>query len=77
MFIPAILVVTLLDVFKFTDIINSNLVINYLVGTVVAGVVGYVCIKTMLKIVRDKKFYGFEIYCFIIGGISITYYLLC
>ena len=75
--IPAILAAALLDMFKFADTIYGYLVINYLVGTVVAGVVGYICVKIMLKIVRDKQFYSYTVYCFIIGVIAITYYLLC
>ena len=77
MSIPTILAAALLDIFKFADTISSGLVINYIVGTVVAGVVGYFCIKTMLRIVKEQKFYGFAIYCFIIGSIAIAYYLLC
>ena len=40
----------------------------------VAAVVGYICIKTMLVIVRQKKFTFFSIYCFIMGIISIAGY---
>ena len=45
--------------------------INYTAGTIVSGVVGYICIKTMLKIVRNKKFKVFSIYCAVMGLISI------
>lgn len=77
MSIPAILGAAVLEIAKFDDNnISGNLVLNYLVGTVVAGVVGYICIKTMLKIVKDKKFFGFSIYCFIVGAIAITYYFI-
>ena len=46
----------------------------YLVGMVIAGVIGYVCIKLMLAIVRNKKFKFFAVYCLIIGLISIIGY---
>lgn len=46
----------------------------YVVGMLVAAVVGYICIKTMLVIVRKKKFTGFAIYCFIVGALSIAGY---
>ena len=36
---------------------------------------GYVCIKTMLIVVRRKKFTGFAIYCLIVGVISIVGYI--
>lgn len=44
----------------------------YLVGAIVAGVVGYVCMKTMLVVVRKKKFKGFAFYCFAIGIFAIV-----
>ena len=49
---------------------------NYAVGTIVSGIVGYICIKTMLKIVQGKKLFGFSIYCFIVGAIAIIYYFV-
>ena len=68
-------------VFEIKDInvslITSTELVNYVVGMVVAGVVGYICIKTMLLVVRKKKFLGFAIYCFIIGAISVgTYFYM-
>jgi undecaprenyl-diphosphatase len=77
MSIPAILGAAVLEIAKFDDTINGEFIMNYLVGTVVASIVGYVCIKTMLKIVKDKKFIGFSIYCFIVGTIAIAYHFLC
>ena len=50
--------------------------VNYLVAAlVVAGVVGFICIKMMLLVVREKKFTAFATYCFIIGAISVGTYL--
>lgn len=68
-------------IFELQDVdlalVTSNDVINYIVGMIVAGAVGYICIKTMLLVVRSKKFTGFAIYCFIIGAISIgTYFYM-
>ena len=37
-----------------------------------AGVVGYICIKTMLVIVRKKKFKCFSYYCLAVGVIAIA-----
>ena len=42
------------------------------IGAVVAGLVGYVCIKVMLSIVRKKKFKGFAIYCLVLGVAAIA-----
>lgn len=44
---------------------------SYVAGMVVAAVVGYICIKTMLNVVRKKKFKFFAYYCFAVGFISI------
>ncbi len=49
---------------------------HYLIGMLVAAVVGYICIKTMLVVVRKKKFIGFSIYCLIVGTVSIVGYFL-
>lgn len=65
-------------VFELSDLASMSFtsmeLINYLIGMVVAAVVGYICIKAMLYVVRQKKFTGFAIYCFIIGAISIGVY---
>lgn len=75
MSIPAILGAL---VFEITDVewgaIQSADVLNYVVGMLVAAVVGYICIKTMLVVVRKKKFMIFSIYCMILGLVSIGGY---
>lgn len=75
MSIPAILGALVL---KIRDVdmaaLTSGDVLNYVVGTLVAMVVGYICIKTMLVIVRKKKFIIFSIYCLIMGIVSIAGY---
>ena len=50
--------------------------LNYLTGTVIAGLVGYVCIKTMLVIVRGKKFKYFAYYCFAMGAFAVIFNFL-
>lgn len=65
-------------VFELSDIASlsftSTELIYYLVGMAVAAVVGYICIKAMLYVVRQKKFTGFAIYCFVVGVISVGVY---
>lgn len=72
MSIPAVLGAVVLDV---PDLLSSgietDLLFNYVIGTIISGVVGYICIITMLKIVKNKKFFGFTIYCATIGLIAI------
>lgn len=79
MSIPAILgsvVLQLIDLESVSEI-SSGEWTNYLVGTLVAAVVGYICIKIMLYVVRQKKYTIFSIYCLIVGIISIsTYFVL-
>lgn len=72
MSIPAVLgaaVLELKDIGKVS--ISAGEWASYIVGMVVAAVVGYICIKTMLVVVRKKKFKGFAIYCAIVGIIAI------
>ena len=70
--IPAILGAAVLDIPElFETGVTGGEVVNYIAGTVVAAVVGYICIKTMLKIVRKKKFKVFSIYCAVMGLVSI------
>lgn len=49
---------------------------GYILGTIVAAVVGFVAIKYMLVAVRNKKYKGFAYYCFILGTISIITYFV-
>ena len=75
MSIPAILGALVLEI-KDVDfsLIEGSDVFNYIAGTVVAAVVGYICIKTMLVVVRNKKFVIFSIYCLIAGAVCIGSY---
>ena len=72
MSIPAILGAMVLELKDFADLSVSGMDITcYIVGMVIAAVIGYICIKTMLVIVRNRKFRIFAIYCLIVGLISI------
>ncbi|MFA9377368.1 MAG: undecaprenyl-diphosphate phosphatase [Lachnotalea sp.] len=78
MSIPAILGAALLEVkdlngMKFTTVE----IVNYSIGAIVAAVVGYVCIKTMLVVVRKNKFKIFAFYCLFAGiTASVGYFLI-
>jgi undecaprenyl-diphosphatase len=75
MSIPAVLGALVLELGDITTVgIGSAEMLYYIIGMAIAAVVGYICIKTMLVIVRKKKFLGFSIYCFIVGAISIGGY---
>lgn len=72
MSIPAILGAAILDISDFgKDGMTSSDLGCYIAGAIVAAVVGYICIKTMLIIVRNRKFKYFAYYCYIIGAVAI------
>lgn len=75
--IPAILGANLLEL-KDLDLtlVNGSMVGMYIVGMIVAGVVGYICIKVMIKIVKSKKFSYFAYYCAIVGVLCIAVYFI-
>ncbi|MEY8427896.1 undecaprenyl-diphosphate phosphatase [Lachnospiraceae bacterium 46-15] len=73
MAVPAVLGASVLEIKDaVSEEITGNLVICCIIGAVVAGLVGYVCIKVMLSIVRKKKFKGFAIYCLVLGVAAIA-----
>lgn len=75
--IPAILGAAVLDLpDMFTESISPAQWANYVVGMAVSAIVGYVCIKTMLQVVRKKKFKGFSLYCAIIGLVAVIGYFV-
>ncbi|MGN0506813.1 MAG: undecaprenyl-diphosphate phosphatase [Lachnospiraceae bacterium] len=77
MSIPAVLGAALLEIKDFEPaMVASSELLAYLIGTVVAAVVGYISIKTMLVVVRGKKFKYFSFYCFFVGVIAIAAYFI-
>lgn len=71
--IPAILGAAVLELKDFNEIsVGGVELVNYIVGMVVAAVVGYICIRWLLVLVKNKKFKYFSIYCFIVGMIAIV-----
>ena len=73
MSIPAVLGAAVLEIKDIGKVsISAGEWASYIVGMAVAAVVGYICIKTMLVVVRKKKFKGFAIYCAIIGIIALN-----
>ncbi len=78
MSIPAVLGAVVFELKDFSmNMVSQRDLFNYLVGTIVAAAVGYFSIKTMLLIVRGKKFKYFAYYCIGIGMIAfISYFAL-
>ena len=70
MSIPAVLGAAVLELKDIgSETISGGLVTNCVVGAIVSGVVGYICM--MLVVVRKKNFKGFSIYCFAAGLVAI------
>jgi len=77
MSIPAILGALLLQMKDMTTVtVETTEIISYIVGMVVATIVGLVSIKVMMAIVQSKKFKGFAVYCLIVGALSIIGFLV-
>ena len=73
MSIPAVLGAVVLEVKDAVhETITKAEIGNYFIGMILAAVVGYLCIKTMLVLVRGKKFTYFAIYCIVVGSIAVV-----
>lgn len=73
--IPAILGANILQLRHLGDsAITGGLILNYLVGMIVAGVVGFVCVKLMINVVKRAKYEYFAYYCAAVGVIAIFCY---
>jgi undecaprenyl-diphosphatase len=77
MSIPAILGSTVLSIFKALRAgIEWGLVPKYLVGALIAAVIGYFCIKLIHRLMRSGKFGKFAYYCWAVGFITIILSLI-
>lgn len=75
MSIPAVLGAMVLELRDFSTVsVSGTEIVYYIIGMAIAAVIGYICIKTMLVVVRKKKFTIFAIYCLIVGILSIGGY---
>lgn len=75
MSIPAILgacVMDVKDLFDGSESLSGTQGLNYFVGAVVAAVVGFFCIKTLLVLFKNRKMKYFSYYCFVMGAIAIV-----
>lgn len=74
MSLPAVLganILTLVDVIK-EGAIDTSMLPVYLVGTVVAGVVGYFAIRLVNLLANKGKFGAFAYYCWIMGTVALV-----
>lgn len=76
MSIPAVLGAVVLELKDFAELtIEKAELLYYGIGTLLAAIVGYICIKTMLVVVRGKKFRYFAYYCFVVGAFAIIWHI--
>ena len=72
--IPAILGATLLKIKDMQSAMSSSeVVLNFILGGMVAAIVGYFAISFLLKMIEQAKLFYFSIYCWIIGIITIFF----
>lgn len=72
MSIPAILGAAVLELKDIGELsLKSSEIVNYAAGMAVAAVTGYICIRTMLVVVRGKKFKIFSVYCLAAGLLAV------
>jgi undecaprenyl-diphosphatase len=70
--LPAILganILSLVDAFR--EGVDPSLIPAYLLGTIAAGAVGYVCLGLVRALARRGKFGYFALYCWIVGFVTI------
>lgn len=73
--LPAIIGANILELRHLGEALNSgDNFLYYIIGMLVAGVVGYICIRVMMYVVSEKKFSYFAYYCAIVGIISLGYH---
>lgn len=75
MSIPAVLGAVVLELKDFKSLhLNSADMVSCGIATVIAAIVGYLSICLMMRMVRNKKYIGFSVYCVIMGMFTIGYY---
>jgi len=77
MSIPAILgslILQIADIFQ--EGVDVSLFPAFFAGAVVSGLVGLLAIRLLQYLLKNKKFYFFAIYCFIIGVFSIIWSII-
>ncbi|MBR1572606.1 MAG: undecaprenyl-diphosphate phosphatase [Lachnospiraceae bacterium] len=68
MSIPAVLGAAILELKDVSvSSIDSSVLISYGAGMIAAAIVGFICIKGMIFLVRKQKFTIFGIYCIVVG----------
>lgn len=72
--LPAVFGAALLSL-KDLDSTDAITIIPYVAGTVAALVTGLLCIHLMMGIIKRRRLHWFAIYCWIVGGLGLLYFL--
>ena len=59
-------------ILEIKDAVGTKMELSYILGMLVAAVVGFVAIKFMLVLVRSRKYIIFSIYCLFAGLVAIV-----
>lgn len=75
--IPSILGAVILEApGAFEEGLDAELFVPVISGVVVAAVSGFIAIKTMIKVVSDRKLYIFSFYTWAVGALVLLYTLM-
>jgi undecaprenyl-diphosphatase len=77
MSIPAIIGAAILQIKDIqTESFTVASSMPYILGMLASGIVGYICIKTLLAIIKKNKLHYFAYYCFAVGTITLVSYVI-
>ena len=71
--IPAISGATVLSLVKLDSLSGINIT-AYIIGPLVAGIVGYVCIRLLISVTKNRRLIYFAGYCAIAGTVAIIFF---
>ncbi len=75
MSIPAVLGAAVLEIKDVAET-GAKFEVSYLIGMLVAAVVGYGAIRIMLNVVKNKRYIFFSVYCLLAGIVAIAGYFI-
>lgn len=79
LFIPVTIGTGLLevvDIIKGDLVLSSNDILLYIVGIIISGLVTYIALSLLLKIIKKGKLHYFAYYCFAVG-LAVIIWQLC
>ncbi len=72
MSMPAILGAALLELKDVSKAdFSGSMILNCIIGMLVAGGVGFIALNLMIAVVKNKKYIFFSIYCFVLGIVAV------